>query len=314
MNRYIALFYLSIVLVIVVVVQLGIRNPWDPIGALSGKDEKKFEWMSTKKKREKAAMEKAYTAMEQSTAAPRPDAVVRIPAGTFLMGSSEEGQNSEKPVRTVYLGEYEIDQYEVSMDQFYAFVAATGHRKPRLAGYLSIASVDLPAFLEPNKPVVGVAWLDALTYCIWRGKRLPSEAEWEKAANGRRENRWPWGNTQNDSLSNMRGVEDGFHGTAPVDSLEAGQSDYGAYNMAGNVMEWVNDWYDEHYYSVMPGENPPGPSIGDEKVIRGGSWHDSLRYSHTYSRFKMLPEYRDVTIGFRCARSVKSGLGLETQS
>lgn len=306
MSKYLVIVYLVIVGVIVVMIQIGIRNPWDPVQIVAtreGQEREKFEWMATKEKRELAAMEKAKTAIRNVPPHAGYETMILIPAGTFLMGN-EKGQNSEKPVRVIDLDAYWIDQYEVPMPQFYAFAATTGHREPRLAGYLALASVDMASFVEPTKPVAGVSWQDADAYCRWKGKRLPTEAEWEKAAKGQTQRQWPWGDTPDPMLTNLEGVEDQFAGTAPVDSFVAGRSPYGVYNMTGNVMEWVNDWYDEHYYKVIPARNPQGPSIGDEKVIRGGSWHDSFRYAHTYSRFKMLPEYRDVTIGFRCVRSV----------
>jgi formylglycine-generating enzyme len=302
MNKYLVILYLVIVLAILVVTQIGIRNPWDPFKSVVEDGGEEFELLATKLQREKEAMEKAHAAIQQATPDPQHDELVMIPAGTFLMGSGM-GQNNEKPVRTVYLNEYWIDRYEVTMAHYYAFVAATGHREPRLAGYLSIESVDMSSFLYPDRPVVGVSWLDAHAYCQWKGKRLPTEAEWEKAAKGPQPRKWPWGDEEDSARANLRGLDDTVHGTAPVDSYETGQSGFGVYNLTGNVMEWASDWYDEQYYRVMPGENPSGPAIGDEKVIRGGSWHDSLRYAHTFSRFKMLPEYRDVTIGFRCAKS-----------
>jgi len=305
MSKYLVIVYLLIVGAILVMIQIGIRNPWDPVQIVAkrqGQGNEKFEWMAVKEERERAAMEKARAAVRAAVVNPAHETMVLIPAGHFTLGN-DGGQNSEKPVRVIDLDGYWIDQYEVSMAQFYAFVAATGHREPRLAGYLTLASVDLASFVEPAKPVSGVSWEDADAYCRWKGKRLPTEAEWEKAAKGQGQREWPWGGTPDPLRANLEGVEDHFPGTAPVDGFEAGRSPYGLYNMTGNVMEWVDDWYDEHYYKVMPAKNPPGPAIGDEKVIRGGSWHDSFRYAHTYSRFKMFPEYRDVTIGFRCAKS-----------
>jgi len=306
MSKYLVIVYLLIVGAILVMIQIGIRNPWDPVQIVAkrqGQGNEKFEWMAVKEERERAAMETARAAVRTAAVNPAHETMVLIPAGHFTLGN-DGGQNSEKPVRVIELEGYWIDQYEVSMAQFYAFVSATGHREPRLAGYLTLASVDLASFLEPAKPVAGVSWEDADAYCRWKGKRLPTEAEWERAAKGQGQREWPWGDTPDPLLANLEGVEDHFAGTAPVDSFDAGRSPYGLYNMTGNVMEWVNDWYDEHYYKVMPAKNPPGPAIGDEKVIRGGSWHDSFRYAHTYSRFKMFPEYRDVTIGFRCAKSI----------
>lgn len=306
MSKYLVLIYLSIVGAFVVIIQIGIRHPWDPVQIAAkseGKDGDKFEWMAVKQRREQEAMQKAQAALTSAPLNPEYDTMVLVPAGRFLMGN-EQGQNSEKPVRPIYLNAYWIDKYEVPMAQFYAFIAATGHRAPRLAGYLALASVDLATFVEPAKPVVGVSWEDARAYCQWEGKLLPTEAEWEKAAKGQWQRLWPWGNKPDPQFANLDGAEDHFQGTAPVDSFQSGRSPYGVFNMTGNAMEWVNDWYGERYYAVMPPQNPPGPSIGDEKVIRGGSWHDSLRYAQTSSRFKMFPEYRDATIGFRCARSV----------
>jgi len=305
MSKYLVLVYLVIVGAFLVIIQIGIRHPSDPVqmaATREGKGEDKFEWMAVKQRREQEAMRKAQAALKSAPLNPEYDAMVLVPEGSFLMGN-DHGQNSEKPVRQIYLNAYWIDQYEVPMAQFSAFVAATGHREPRLAGYLALASVDLATFVEPAKPVVGVSWEDARTYCQWKGKRLPTEAEWEKAAKGQGQRLWPWGDQPDPQRANLDGVEDHFQGTAPVDDFPSGRSPYGIFNMTGNAMEWVNDWYDERYYAVMPPQNPPGPSIGDERVIRGGSWHDSFRYAHTYSRFKMLPEYRDVTIGFRCART-----------
>jgi sulfatase modifying factor 1 len=317
MSKYLVIGYLVIVGAILVITQIGIRNPWNPEKMTPGSEKKEFELLATRIKRERESMAQAQATIERAPVDPKYDSMVLIPAGSFFMGSAK-GQNNEGPVREIFLDDYRIDQYEVTMAQFYAFVTATGHRPPRLAGYLAVASVDLPSFLEPNKPVVGVSWEDAVAYCQWKGKRMPTEAEWEKASRGGDKRQFPWGNDADISRANLEGVEDKFSGTAPVDSFDGGRSPYGVYNMTGNVMEWVNDWYDERYYAVMPAKNPPGPVIGDEKVIRGGSWHDSFRYSNTYSRFKMLPEYRDATVGFRCAQpmagdtvSSRSGMASE---
>ena len=306
MNRYLVIIYLLFISAFVVIIEIGIRNPMDPakMTATSGaKGDEKFEWMAVKQRREQEKMQKAEVALKQARPNAEFDAMVFIPPGSFLMGNAH-GQNSEMPVRQIYLDGYWIDKYEVPMAQFYAFIAATGHRAPRLAGYLALASVDLSTLMEPDKPVVGVSWEDAKDYCQWKGKRLPTEAEWEKAAKGGQGQRqWPWGDTPDPGRANLDGADDHYQGTSPVDGFQSGESPYGLFNMTGNAMEWVNDWYQEQYYKFMPPRNPPGPSIGDEKVIRGGSWHDSFRYAHTYSRFKMYPEYRDVTIGFRCVRS-----------
>ncbi|HUJ80203.1 MAG TPA: formylglycine-generating enzyme family protein [Nitrospiria bacterium] len=305
MNKYLVIIYLSIMAAFLVIIQIGIRHPMNPAdmaGTQGTRNDEKFELMAVKQRREQEKMQKAVLAVKQAQPNAEYDTMVYIPPGSFMLGNAH-GQNSEKPVRQIVLSGYWIDKYEAPMAQYYAFIAATGHREPRLAGYLALASVDLSTLMAPNKPAVGVSWEDARAYCEWKGKRLPTEAEWEKAAKGQGQRQWPWGDAPNAMLANLDGGEDQFQGTAPVDGFPAGQSPYGLFNMTGNAMEWVNDWYDEQYYKFMPPSNPPGPSIGDEKVVRGGSWHDSLRYAHTYSRFKMFPEYRDATIGFRCARS-----------
>src|SRR3990170_3271656 len=168
MNKYLVIFYLAIVGAILLIIQIGIRNPWNPVEMVAEREgrapERKFEWMAQRKAREQKAIETARLTVQGAAVNPAHHVMVKIPAGAFLMGN-EKGQNNEQPVRTISLDDYWIDKYEVTMAQFYAFVAATGHREPRLAGYLSIAAVEMASFLEPDKPVVGVSWEDAGAYC-----------------------------------------------------------------------------------------------------------------------------------------------------
>jgi len=225
--------------------------------------------------------------------------LVIVPAGDFLMGSVEgdpDAYDDEKPQHVVYLDAFWIDRTEVTNAMFERFVEETGHD----AGtwWRDEASG------KPDHPVVIVSWHDAKAYCEWAGRRLPTEAEWEKAARGTDGRVYPWGNEPPDaSRCNFnRNVGD----TTPVGKYSPkGDSPYGAADMAGNVWEWVADWYDEDYYAVSPRDNPQGPSMGDYRVLRGGSWSDngfgvSVRAAF---RFRNSPVLRYGNFGFRCARS-----------
>lgn len=226
--------------------------------------------------------------------------MVLIPAGDFWMGSDgNDALADEKPRHEVWVGTFSIDQFEVTTAQYAMFLATT-HRPPPWQW----SSVDL--VIHSDRPVIGVDWHDAAAYCRWAGKRLPSEAEWEKAARGTDERRYPWGNDEPSSMLAHFGLGARFSYAQvllPVDQFERGRSPYGANQMAGNVMEWVEDWYAVDYYSRSPRRDPSGPETGQFKVVRGGSWSDLPKYMLTYGRFKLPPATRNSYVGFRCARS-----------
>lgn len=260
--------------------------------------------------------------------------MVYIPEGEFIMGSEDPDANAnEKPRHEVYLDAFWIDRYEVTNAQFQTFVNATGYKttaeRKGKGGRWSITSNgwteysgldwrhphDASTGIQgmANHPVVQVNWDDAVAYCQWAGKRLPTEAEWEKAARGTDGRRYPWGDelpagtrwnfcgTECKSESSLS--SDGYSRTAPVGSFEKGKSFYGAYDMAGNVWEWVADWYSENYYSVSPYKNPQGPDKGSKRVIRGGSWANGPQDARVTNRPSSEPIYRLDVLGFRCAIS-----------
>jgi formylglycine-generating enzyme required for sulfatase activity len=306
MSKYLIGIYVGLVLVILVIIQIGIRH--DPGPPVVGVESEGKGYTPLAKKLEKVAAEsrKAEEVVKHAKVEGRFESMVFIPAGEFTMGS-HEGANDAKPMRKIYLDGFSIDKYEVTFAQFYSFMGFTGHRKPRLAGYLSASTTeDLPLFIRPLNPVVGVSWDDAVEYCQWKGKRLPTEAEWEKAARGTDRRKWPWGNEERAEYANLLG-DDGVRYLAPVDQFARDVSPYGVSDLAGNVMEWVADWFNQDSYRLLPVSNPAGVVNGERRVIRGASWNDSIMRAQTSIRFKMYPEYRDVTIGFRCAKSGSQG-------
>ncbi len=228
-----------------------------------------------------------------------PENMVLISKGEFTMGSQEH--QDEKP-HNVVLDAYYIDKYETSNKDYKGFMKATGHPAP--------AYWDDPRLNKPEQPVVGVNWYDANAYCEWKGKRLPTEAEWERAAKGPNgHSHYPWGHQLDETKANYGQM---VGKTTPVDSYPEGISGYGVYNMAGNVFEWVSDWYDPTYYNVSPALNPQGPATGlnfanqgPVKVLKGGSWLAPSSSLHTSHRFWNQPENNSygVGLGFRCAKS-----------
>jgi formylglycine-generating enzyme required for sulfatase activity len=231
--------------------------------------------------------------------APVKEEMVVVPAGPFIRGT-DAGGFDERPPREIFLDEFRIDRYEVTNHQYGEFAAATGHRK---AGPPSRYAKNISRMRGPNQPVVYVSWDDAQAYCRWKGKRLPTEAEWEKAMRGADGRLWPWGNVEQAKGANWARVSDGYEATAPVGSFVTDVSPYGVMDGAGNIMEWVEDWYLEGYYGESPDRNPPSPDHGVYRVLRGGAYTTTGGDLRITSRSKMVPDFRDETIGFRCAAS-----------
>lgn len=247
-------------------------------------------------------------------ARPRPPSVpagmVLVPAGPFLMGS-EEGREDEAPLREVYLDAFYIDRYEVTNAEYAAFLNAIGGHVGRCGGHdcadTEVENPDSRIFYNyktrryeveagyENHPVIKVSWYGAKAYCEHHGKRLPTEAEWEKAARGTDGRAYPWGDQFEVGRANVGGrVGD----TMPVGSYPAGASPYGAYDMAGNVWEWVEDWY-----RAYPGSHCRSDLFGPKyKVVRGGSWNHPPRDARCSCRDIAHPARRILVVGFRCAK------------
>ena len=225
--------------------------------------------------------------------------MVEVSSGEFMMGrDGSEALADERPLHAVWLEEFTIDLHEVTTAQYARFLTSTGHQAP-----WQWETVDLTQ--HGDRPVVGVSWYDADAYCRWKEKRLPTEAQWEKAAKGTDGRRYPWGNQAptKDHANFALGARFSYNQVLlPVKSLEQGVSPYGLHHMAGNAYEWVQDWYLTNYYESSPSKNPQGPEQGQFKVLRGGSWSDLAKYLLTYSRFKLPPDTRNSYTGFRCAR------------
>lgn len=222
-----------------------------------------------------------------------------VPAGEFTMGS-DNGASDEKPVHQVTLDAFWIDQTEVTNAMYAECVDANQCNPPSKTNsythseYFGISEVD-------NYPVIYVSWRDALAYCSWAGRRLPTEAEWEKAARGTNGNIYPWGNI--DPKDTLLNFNSNVGDTTEVGAYPMGASIYGAYDMAGNVWEWVNDWYGETYYQGSPLSNPSGPDSGQYRVLRGGSWVINNSIVRAANRGKSDPTLAQDYIGFRCAMS-----------
>jgi formylglycine-generating enzyme required for sulfatase activity len=252
-----------------------------------------------------------YCGVEDKLAQALDASMVLVPAGEFLMGS-DAGDLDERPQRRVYLDAFEIDRYEVTNLQYRRFLLATGRQPPqrwpqRYVAFLPARNpdwngTDYPAG-EATCPVVAVSWEDAAAYCAWVGKRLPTEAEWEKAARSIDGRTYPWGDGWDPTRANAGATDVGY--TQPVGSYPHGASPYGVLDMAGNAWEWVADLYDRQYYTVAPTRNPMGPESGTgERILHGGAWDsppDHVRASYRNATHCFGPNYR---AGFRCARSI----------
>jgi serine/threonine-protein kinase len=266
--------------------------------------------------------------------------LVQVPAGEFLMGVTQSDQNllfsmcsacehdrllDATPQRRIYLDKFWIDKTEITVGQFAKFVNATGYRttaeKQGWSWLFDLSSNTISrasglSWLYPQGmlitveqygtyPVVHVSWNDATAYCSWAGRRLPTEAEWEKAARGVDGRLFPWGN--NNPTSQLANFDLTNSGPSPVGSYPAGVSPYGIYDMAGNVWEWTNDYYQQTSYSTMSDKNPSGPSSDDLYVGRGGSWgtlaESELDILSSAYREANKPDYSSDLVGFRCVKS-----------
>lgn len=230
--------------------------------------------------------------------------MVLVPAGEFLMGSTErEGGYDEHPQHRVHLDAYYIYRYEVTNGQFAKFVKETGYVAQGKWGNYCRPGMD-------RHPVVFVTWNDASAYCGWANVRLPTEAEWEKAARGADGRKYPWGSSWSDNRCNwfkgpkLPGMADIGQGRGhlPVGSFPLGASPFGALDMAGNVWEWCNDWYGATSYESSSPKNPRGPSMGKTHVVRGGSFNNDIPVCFRCAdRYMMYPHNLGCTVGFRCA-------------
>jgi formylglycine-generating enzyme required for sulfatase activity len=241
-----------------------------------------------------------------------------IPAGEFLLGSKRidddpyglrtQFDDTELPQNRVWLNAYQMDRDEVSLGEYVKFLQQRKEQPPddlqKLIWHVitvhSVADQTLTRW-----PALYITWQEARDFCQSRGKRLPTEAEWEKAARGPEGYLFPWGEAAPESTLAMFGQHH-IHEIpilAAVDSHDDGKSPYGLHHMAGNVAEWVQDWFGFDYYAYMPPRNPPGPTSGRYKSVRGGSWKSNPIMLRTATRGGSPPDQRSATIGFRCAQS-----------
>jgi len=240
-----------------------------------------------------------------------PKDMAYIPAGSFMMGSTD-GDDNEKPVHEVYVEAFYMDKYEVTVAQYQQFIKGMSHRQPE----------NWQEQLQyPKLPVIYVSWDDANTYAKWAKKRLPTEAEWEYAArSGNKGYKYSWGNGSPigrkggnivdetakhrfTDLTIWSGYDDGYVFTAPVGSFEP--NEFGLFDMTGNVSEWCADWYDENYYASSPKQNPQGPASAIGRVLRGGAWSNYPDLLRCAVRGRGDTTYRTAGIGFRCVQDVR---------
>ena len=223
-----------------------------------------------------------------------PANLVRVPAGEFVMGGGEEAD--ERPRHRVFVSEFWIDRDEVTRGEYAACVRDRACAPPAAAG-------------DATLPVTGVSWIDADAFCRHAGKRLPTEAEWEKAARGTDGRIFPWGNDARCDRANFGNFEgEGRcpqNPGAPVAAGRNSESPYGARDLAGNVWEWVADRYDAAYYRRSPARDPTGPAAGARRVVRGGACCSMFGLPRASNRLAFPPDYRDVDLGFRCARGAE---------
>jgi formylglycine-generating enzyme required for sulfatase activity len=225
-----------------------------------------------------------------------------VPEGSFEMGSND-GSDDEKPIHSVYLDAYWMDMTEVTNAMYAKCVNAGDCDPPQSTSSYTHSSYYGNSQYD-DYPVIYVNWNQASAYCEWAGARLPTEAEWEKAARGTDGRTYPWGEGIDCNLANYYdGSKYCVGDTSKVGSYHNGISPYGLFDMAGNVWEWVADWYNSTYYSSSPSSNPLGPSSGDYRALRGGSWVSSGDSARSAFRRGYSPSNTYDLLGFRCSRS-----------
>lgn len=221
------------------------------------------------------------------------------------------GDEDEQPVHSVYVSSFYIDRYETTAAEFASFLNDNLGEAERFIEMGKSVTVEKKGDVFQARsglerhPVNRVSWYGADAYCRWKGKRLPTEAEWEKAARGTDQRIFPWGNefpTDERVTFRRKFSKRGFAVMEPVDGMEKGRSPYGIHQMAGNVWEWVADWYDAEYYDISPTKDPKGPATGSSRVLRGGNWYYKPYYMRTTYRFNEEPDKFKVWQGVRCAR------------
>jgi len=241
--------------------------------------------------------------------------LIKIPAGSFAMGSDQFGP-FESPIHNVYLSDFYLDETPVTNRQFDLFARATGYRTDaeklgtawgydRQTGYRNIAGLHWRQYHTPARedhPVVLVSWADAHAFATWAGKRLPTEAEWEYAAAGG-SRRYPWGTTAPDGTqSNFAQPPGDLPPTTPVKKFPPNA--FGLYDMVGNVWQWCADWFSETYYQCSAPTDPPGPATGATKVRRGGSWNVIQPFRLRCANRGAMPiAMAAANMGFRCAQT-----------
>lgn len=226
-----------------------------------------------------------------------------IPAGEFAMGS-DRGQDDEQPVHRVSVKAFYLDAQEVTVSRYAQFLGSQRADPPFKWNEATSGSHE-------NKPVVGVNWYDARDYCRWVGRRLPTEAEWELAARGTEGRMYPWGDVH-PTRGHANAGHTKWHGydtLTNVGQFELGRTPEGVYDLAGNVWEWVADWYDATYYQFSPRDNPAGPSRGPLRALRGGAWNNDAKSIRSANRAGYAPDARRNDAGFRCAKDAPPSKG-----
>jgi formylglycine-generating enzyme required for sulfatase activity len=241
------------------------------------------------------------------------DNMVLVKGGKFMRGSSE-GNNNEKPQREIYLDDFKVGKYPVTNEEFKEFIGDGGYKREKFWAkegwqWREENKISEPAYSHDRKwngsnfPVVGISWFEASAYANWLSERtghqyrLPTEAEWEKAARGTDGSKYPWGYEFDKNLCNS--YESGLNRTSPVGIYPKGKSPYGCFDMAGNVWELCSDWYGADYYANSPDKNPKGPSNGASRVDRGGSWGSTARVCRSAYRAPLAPGVRNRILCFR---------------